>query len=108
MHDVNKNVMGLYMKVRLIESPKVDKKFRAVFVDSGKFVDFGGKGYSDYTIHKDRDRMQRYLVRHRRRETWTKVGVHTPGFWSRWLLWSRPTLNGAKRLMRQKFGVVFV
>jgi hypothetical protein len=96
------------MKVRLTKSPKADKKFRVIFVDSGKSVDFGGKGYSDYTIHKDRERMLRYLVRHRRRETWTKGGVYTPGFWSRWLLWSRPSLGGAKRLMTKKFGIVFV
>ena len=97
------------MKVRLTKSPKADKKFRAIFVDSGTYVDFGGKGYSDYTIHKDRERMQRYLVRHRRRETWTKAGgLKTPGFWSRWLLWSRPSLDGAKRLMTKKFGLVFV
>lgn len=94
------------MKVRLIKSPKANKKFRALFVDSGKHVDFGGRGYSDYTIHKDRERMQRYLTRHRRRETWSKVGVYTPGFWSRWLLWSRPSLDGAKRVMAQKFGII--
>jgi len=94
------------MKVRLIKSPKANKKFRALFVDSGKNVDFGGRGYSDYTIHKDRERMQRYLVRHRRRETWSKAGVYTPGFWSRWLLWSRPSLDGAKRVMAQKFGII--
>jgi hypothetical protein len=96
------------MKVRLIKSPKGDKKFRAIFVDSGKFVDFGGKGYSDYTIHKDRERMMRYLVRHRRRETWTRAGMYTPGFWSRWLLWSYPTMEGAKRLMTKKFGLKIV
>lgn len=95
------------MKVRLTESPKRDKKFRVVFVNTGRFVDFGGKGYSDYTIHKDAERMERYLVRHRRRETWSKEGMYTPGFWSRWLLWSRPSLAGAKRLMTRKFGVTF-
>lgn len=95
-------------EVRLIKSPKRDKKFRAIFVDSGRYVDFGGEGYSDYTIHKDRERMERYLVRHRRRETWTRVGMYTPGFWSRWLLWSRPTFEGAKRLMTKKFGLKII
>jgi len=93
------------MRVRLIKSPIADKKFRAVFVDSGKYVDFGGRGYSDYTIHKDRQRMERYLVRHRRRETWTRAGMYTAGFWSRWLLWSEPSLDAAKRLMARKFGI---
>jgi hypothetical protein len=38
--------------------------------------------------------MKRYLVRHRRREKWGRSGQYTAGFWSRWLLWSRPSLKG--------------
>ena len=70
-------------------------KFTAFFPDGSK-VHFGRQGYSDYTKHKDRVRMERYLTRHRKRENWTRSGVKTPGFWSRWLLWSSPSLNGAR------------
>ena len=52
------------MKVKLIDSPKVDKKFRAILVDLGKYVDFGGKGYSDFTIHREPERMRLYVQRH--------------------------------------------
>jgi hypothetical protein len=69
-------------------------KFTAVFPDGSK-VHFGRQGYSDYTKHKDRERMERYLTRHRRRENWTRSGAKTAGFWSRWLLWSSPSLTGA-------------
>jgi len=69
-------------------------KFMAVFPDGYK-VHFGRQGYSDYTKHKDKERMERYLTRHRRRENWTRSGAKTAGFWSRWLLWSSPTLSGA-------------
>jgi hypothetical protein len=69
-------------------------KFTAVFPDGSK-VHFGRQGYSDYTKHKDRERMERYLTRHRSRENWTRSGAKTPGFWSRWLLWSSPSLKGA-------------
>jgi len=69
-------------------------KFRAVFPE-GRTVRFGRKGYSDYTIHKDPERMRRYLTRHRRREKWGRAGRYTAGFWSRWLLWSRPSFKGA-------------
>ena len=48
------------MKVILKKSPNPKKKFRVMF-GSGGHVDFGGKGYSDYTIHKDPSRMKRYL-----------------------------------------------
>lgn len=41
-----------------------DKKYSAILQnDQGKkirTVNFGAKGYSDYTIHKDHDRMLRY------------------------------------------------
>jgi hypothetical protein len=69
-------------------------KFKAIFPE-GRTVHFGAKGYSDYTIHGDRARMKRYVARHRRRENWGRTGRYTPGFWSRWLLWSRPTMKGA-------------
>ena len=95
------------MKVVLTKSPKKEKKFRVVFAN-GRHVDFGQAGYSDYTIHKDRDRMKRYLVRHNRgHEQWGVRGVYTAGFWSRWLLWSKPSLTGAKELMRKRFDITF-
>ena len=95
------------MKVKLIKSPNPEKKYRVIF-PNGKKVDFGGAGYSDYTIHKDPKRMQRYLSRHGRMgETWTKKGMYTAGFWSRWLLWSKPSMREAKRLLSLRFGLTF-
>lgn len=78
-------------------------KFKVVFPE-GKTVKFGRTGYSDYTIHKDPARMKRYLTRHKRREKWGKSGQYTPGFWSRWLLWSRPSLNRAIAKTQQVLG----
>lgn len=78
-------------------------KFTAVFPDGAK-VHFGRQGYSDYTKHKDRGRMERYLTRHRSRENWTRSGAKTAGFWSRWLLWSSPSLVGAKRKTEKVLG----
>jgi hypothetical protein len=95
------------MKVKLIKSPKPEKKWRVLFED-GKHVDFGQKGYSDFTIHKDPTRMKRYLTRHSGMgETWGARGVRTAGFWSRWLLWSKPSLRDAKRLVSNKFDIQF-
>lgn len=95
------------MKVTLLKSPRRDKKFRVIFGD-GKHIDFGQVGYSDYTIHKDPERMRRYVKRHTRghREKWGIKGVQTAGFWSRWLLWSKPSLPAAKNLIKTKFGIV--
>ena len=86
-------------------------KFTAEFPD-GHHVSFGLRGYSDYTLHKDRARMKRYVGRHAgyaggrlsRRENWTRSGAKTAGFWSRWLLWSSPSLNVARRKTEKVLG----
>ena len=78
-------------------------KFTAVFPDGSK-VHFGRQGYSDYTKHKDPLRMERYLTRHRSRENWTRSGAKTAGFWSRWILWSSPSLLGARRKTEKVLG----
>lgn len=121
------------MRVRLRKSPRLEKKFRVTF-NNGKSVDFGGKGYTDYTKHKDPLRMRSYVIRHggfvpyivqkqtnsklvhknmldvtkSDKENWGKSGLYTAGFWSRWLLWSYPTLEEAKKFMSKKFGLTFV
>jgi len=78
-------------------------KFMAIFPE-GKTVRFGRKGYSDYTIHGDKERMERYLTRHRKRENWTVAGRYTPGFWSRHILWSRPSFRAALRHTQKVLG----
>lgn len=88
---------------RLTKSPLVQKKFRVILPD-GRKVDFGAKGYSDYTLHKDKERMKRYIIRHQKRENWTKSGVATAGFWSRWVLWSEPNLRAAIRKTQRVLG----
>ena len=93
--------------VTLKRSPKPEKKWRATFA-TGQTVDFGRRGYSDYTLHKDRERMLRYLVRHRRRENWTPSGRYTPGFWSRWLLWSKPNMSTAIKTTQRALGSGYI
>jgi len=88
--------------VLLRRSLKKDKKYDAVI--GKKTVSFGQRGASDYTIHKDPDRMARYVTRHEKREKWdVERGLKTAGFWSRWLLWNKPSLARAKKDMEAKF-----
>jgi hypothetical protein len=75
---------------------------------SVKTVHFGAKGYSDYTIHKDPERKQRYIIRHKTRENWGKSGLNTAGFWSRWLLWGEPTITKSITAIKNKFGIKIV
>ena len=79
--------------VIISRSTKKDKKLMAVFdFPDGrrKTTHFGGKGYSDYTIHKDKERKKRYDTRHARREDWEDFT--TAGALSKWILWNKPSL----------------
>ncbi len=58
-----------------------------------KKVYFGAAGYSDFTIHRDEQRKQRYIGRHKNNEYWSKSSIDTPGFRSCWLLWNKSTIR---------------
>lgn len=96
------------MRVKVVRSPNPKKKFRAILED-GRTVDFGASGYSDYTKHENPSRMRAYVRRHGGSGTqnWTLAGIDTPGFWSRWYLWSRPSAEEARRFMSKKFSLTF-
>jgi hypothetical protein len=70
-----------------------------------KTVRFGATGYEDYTTHKDAERKKRYMTRHKSRETWGKSGLETPGFWSRWILWNKPSLGASISDTSRRFGL---
>jgi hypothetical protein len=90
----------------LKKSTNPQKKYM-VWVD-GKTIHFGASGYSDFTKHKDPERMQRYALRHSRGgETWSRAGMKTAGFWSRWLLWNKPSLAQSKKDMAARFHLAF-
>jgi len=92
--------------VYLKKSNRPEKKYM-VLVD-GKTIHFGAAGMSDYTKHKDKDRMRRYSARHKRGgENWGKSGIKTAGFWSKWLLWNKPTIEASKRDIASRFNVLF-
>lgn len=66
-------------------------------------MSFGAKGMSDFTMHQDPLRKDRYLTRHSKREHWSDP--LTPGFWSRWLLWNKKTLGASAKDVRRRFGI---
>ena len=86
--------------------PANDGKHKYYIVTAdGKKVYFGAAGMSDYTIHKDPERKQRYISRHKKNEDWTKSGINTAGWWSRWLLWEKPTIKEAYNNITTKFKI---
>lgn len=84
--------------------PANDKKHKYYIITSiGRRVYFGSYGASDMTLHKNEERKNRYIHRHKERENWTKSGMDTAGFWSRWLLWNKPTIKSSYEDIKKKF-----
>jgi hypothetical protein len=78
-----------------------------IITKTGKKVYFGQYGASDYTIHKDPLRKERYIKRHSgMNENWSNP--NTAGYFSRWLLWEEPNIKDAykkikKDLLKKKY-----
>ena len=90
------------MEVIIKKSNKPDKKFDAV-IDGKKTISFGAKGFSDYTLHKDPERKNRYVQRHKNNEDWTKSGIDTAGFYAKHVLWNKPTLKESIKDLNKKY-----
>ena len=80
------------MKLKIVKSHLPAKKYDAIFTyDDGhtKTVPFGAANFSDYTIHKDKERRKRYITRHSKSEHFDQP--MTAGSLSRWILWGNST-----------------
>ena len=93
--------------------PSTDNKHKFFIISNqGKKVNFGSSKHRDYTIYytefgKDIANKKRnaYIARHSKlKEDWNNP--NTAGWWSRFLLWNKPTLeasyNEIKKDLKQK------
>ena len=87
-------------EIIITKSKNKDKKYDAR-IDGKKTVSFGAAGMSDFTKHKDPERKQRYLNRHKSRENWNDPT--TAGYLSRWILWNKPTITESIRDTNKRF-----
>lgn len=90
------------------KSGKKDKKYKVDIYYNDKRIKslhFGERGASDFTKHRDETKKKQYIARHRPRENWTKTGLQTAGFWSKHLLWNKPTLIKSGNDIKKKFNI---
>tara|TARA_B110001450_G_C17347472_1_gene370052 strand:- start:29 stop:328 length:300 start_codon:yes stop_codon:yes gene_type:complete len=82
---------------QLVKSDREGKKYKIVFYDKDrkklKTTHFGSSNMSDYTKHKDDERKDLYLGRHRANEDWNNP--ITAGACSRWILWNKTSLSAS-------------
>lgn len=108
--------------VELRPSGRPNKKWVVSFstnlddIVNDRIVHFGDKNARDFLLLNDPeseyydpvnapDVREAYLARHEANENWNVSGVDTAGFWSRWLLWEKPTLEKAVQNLYKKFGI---
>ena len=94
------------MEVVFKKSTRQGKKLMAIFYNDGKKVKtihFGSLGYESFITHKDQDRKQRYINRHRKNEDWNNY--MTSGSLAYHILWNKPTLKASIEDYKRKFGL---
>ena len=71
------------------------KKYEIIFEKNGKMYTrkFGATGMSDYTIHKDKERRERYISRHKK-DLRTNDPMK-PGYLSMYILWNKPSVKAS-------------
>jgi hypothetical protein len=82
------------MKYYPYKSDKPGKKYYIITNDNKK-VYFGSSNYSDFTIHKDEARRQRYVARHEKNESKFWNDPNTASYWALKYLWSYPSKQEA-------------
>ena len=88
------------MEVIIRPSKNTNKKFDAIINDK-KTISFGAAGMSDYTIHKDKERKERYINRHKKNENWNDY--KTAGFYAKNILWNKQSIGESVKDMNQKY-----
>ena len=94
------------MKVEIKKSDRSGKKMMAIFYEGDKkikTIHFGQAGASDYTIHKDEARRQRYIDRHKANEDWNNP--MTAGTLSLMILWNKPTISASIAAYKKRFNL---
>ena len=89
--------------IKLSKSKRKNKKWTIIMNEM--LHHFGDSRYEDFTEHQNDKRKSSYLARHSVREDWTHTGVHTSGFWSRWLLWNKPSIKESIKDIEKRFDI---
>ena len=89
----------MVIEIVIKHSDKPDKKYMAI-IDNKKTIHFGAKNYSDYTMHHDDERKQRYLQRHKHDHYTNPLYA---SFYSTSLLWNKPLISESIRDTNYRF-----
>lgn len=85
--------------MQLRESPRKTKRYRLVF-DDASYVDFGSKNGMTFIDGRTEKERLAWIARHRKDKGYddSTAGI----YYSRFLLWTEPTLKKAVRALEKK------
>ena len=97
--------------VLLSESDRLNKKYQVIIKEydskgnliKKKTLNFGAKGYDDYTLSNNETKKINYIKRHEKRENFDDI--YTNGFWSKNLLWNKKTIRESIKDIENKYNV---
>jgi hypothetical protein len=106
----------MYKLLLISRTPNNKSKFQVVLynakTEETKSIRFGSTGMEDYTtinIREDPEiadeRKRLYILRHQKREDWTKSGLLTKGFWAKHILWNKRSLEESLKDTIDKFNL---
>ena len=87
----------------IIKSSHINKKYDVIQLPHKLITRFGDSKYSDFTQHKDEERKQNYITRHKVNEDWTDL--NKAGTWSRYILWNKKTIKTSIKDMEKRFNI---
>jgi hypothetical protein len=89
-------------------SPHPDKKWQVTIPRHWgvQTIDFGDKTSPDYTTHRNLSLAVQYHRAHQDQD-WSMGANGREHFWTRWLLWNKPTIQEAIADMSDKFNLKF-
>jgi len=106
-------LLGPYSSMELKsfhKSERPEKKYQATLLDPAtgrmKTIHFGDSNLKDYTLFsaaEREDHKRRYLARHKTTENWNDP--RTAGFWSRWVLWNKPTVKSSLADVKARYNL---
>ena len=88
--------------MKLVKSDRKDKKYKAIFAD-GTTIHFGAAGMSDYTIHHDDERKERYLKRFDKLIQKFKNDPKAPITLATQILWNKKTISASLADFKKRF-----
>lgn len=96
---------------KIIKAKAKSKKYSLIVIQDDrikKTINFGARGMSDYTIHKDPNRKEHYIKRHKRNnEKWGDSinNFKTAGYLSKNILWNLPTISESIKNIENRLNI---